>query len=492
MTTPYGYDYVRARPTGAIDYDNFNGDVTFVVNANESERWISPKNSYLSIRLRIVQTNSAGVCGLLRPVVNEGTSEAAATQVSIPFINPNPAACLFQAVNFDIGDENLTNTQNLASCNTLYRTLYESRNEQETVNSTNPIKLMGTLDTDVTLNKTIKFADYFDTEFGSTGAGCPVSNHQLFALKNMMEFNKYNEIEINTQCFAPIMYSDNLIPPNTPFTLRLNVDSSYHLNLLNLAGSTDCSLPAVNAVDLTFGKLSSATSNSGIKNNISVAILDMNLWLYRCHMDDAVSIPREIYINNFTSTIKPITGTTSEFNVDFKKNRRLTHIACAFIHPKNVVKFTPTDFSSGFEMSTTTENYITDNSPIFQINNLRIEYAGTVYPFIPYDLNFDFKAEIDTTKNSKGTFRCVYDYFNFSDSLRDRSGSMHNANSYIVSPIIMFKTFQNPNNDDNTCICSVNTKNQLTNCNMLVMAFYDENVALSYDQYGKYAGFKLF
>ena len=233
MSTPYGYDYVRARPAGSVSYDDFNGDIEFVVNSNESGRWISPKNSYLSIRLRVVQTNSAGTCGLLRPVVNVGASEALATRVSIPYINPNPAACLFQSVNFNIGEESVCNIQNLASCNTLYRTLYESRIENETVNSLNPIKLMGTGDTDVTLNKTTTFADYFDTEFGTTGGVCKVSNHQLFALKNMMGFNKYNEIDITSQMFAPICYSDDLIPPNTPFSIRLTTDSSYYLNLLN-------------------------------------------------------------------------------------------------------------------------------------------------------------------------------------------------------------------------------------------------------------------
>ena len=43
MSTPYGYDFTRCRSSGPVNYDNFNGDVEFVVNNNESERWISPK-----------------------------------------------------------------------------------------------------------------------------------------------------------------------------------------------------------------------------------------------------------------------------------------------------------------------------------------------------------------------------------------------------------------------------------------------------------------
>ena len=158
---PYGYDYMRVRSNGSVSYDNFNGDIEFNVNNNESERWISPKNSYLSIRLRIVQTDETGVAGCLAPIVNTGVSKVAGTLLSIPFINPNPASTLFTAVTFNIGEETISNNQNIATCNTLYRSLYESRDEQETVNSTNPIKCMNITDTDITANKSGIMTDYF-------------------------------------------------------------------------------------------------------------------------------------------------------------------------------------------------------------------------------------------------------------------------------------------------------------------------------------------
>ena len=83
MTQPeiWGYDYTRVRSTGSVNYDSFE----FNVNVSESERWISPKNSYLSIRLRIVQTDEAGVAGLLAPIVNIGASKTGATICSIPY-----------------------------------------------------------------------------------------------------------------------------------------------------------------------------------------------------------------------------------------------------------------------------------------------------------------------------------------------------------------------------------------------------------------------
>ena len=321
---PWGYDYSRIRSTGSVNYDSFNGDIEFNVNASESERWISPKNSYLSIRLRIVQTDETGAAGLLAPIVNIGASKAGATVCSIPYIAPNPGAALFSAISFNIGDDNISNNQNIAQSNTLYRSLYESKLEQETVNSTNPIKYMKIKDTDVvsSVNKAQYLSDYFKSapNTGYTDANVALTNHKIFALDNMMEFNKYQEIDINTQLLAPIMYSDDLIPPNTPFSLRFTVDSNYHLNVLQIAGSNVSSLPFGAATPFSIVKLTSATSNAGSINTIGVGIVDMNLYLYRVHMPNVVSIPREIFVKQYTSTLHAITqGTHDEFNVDFKK-----------------------------------------------------------------------------------------------------------------------------------------------------------------------------
>ena len=57
VVDPWGYDYVRVRSNGNIAYEGFNGEIEFNVNNNESEKWISPKNSFLTIRLRIIQTD---------------------------------------------------------------------------------------------------------------------------------------------------------------------------------------------------------------------------------------------------------------------------------------------------------------------------------------------------------------------------------------------------------------------------------------------------
>ena len=157
---PWGYDYMRVRSNTFLSYTGFNGDIEFNVNASESERWISTKHSYLSARLRIVMTNEAGVAGALQPIVNAGT-RLVPTTICIPNISPNPAGCLFGAVSTDIKEENVSLNQNIGQCNTLYRTLYESKAENETINASNPIKYMNFADVDITANKGAMLTDYF-------------------------------------------------------------------------------------------------------------------------------------------------------------------------------------------------------------------------------------------------------------------------------------------------------------------------------------------
>ena len=184
---PWGYDYMRVRSNTFVSYTGFNGNIEFNINASESERWISTKHSYMSARLRIVVTDELGNRGTLQPFVNTGVSREAATEVSIPYISPNPAGCLCSAVSSEIKEENISLNQNIGKCNTLYRTLYESKLENKTVNASNSIKYMNFADADVTENKGAMLTDYF-TGYPNTLTN--VSEHKLFVLKNMMGFNK--------------------------------------------------------------------------------------------------------------------------------------------------------------------------------------------------------------------------------------------------------------------------------------------------------------
>ena len=87
---------------------------------------------------------------------------------------------------------------------------------------------------------------------------------------------------------------------------------------------------------------------------------------------------------------------------------------------------------------------------------------------------------------SNSTFRSYYDMCNFSDGLRDRAGVLLSSDQYVVSPLIVFKTHRNPDNDDNTCLISLDFKNTIVGSNLLATAFSDDTINLMYDANGKF------
>ena len=84
-----------------------------------------------------------------------------------------------------------------------------------------------------------------------------------------MGFNKYYEVEVNTQLLAPMFQSDDLILPNTPMTLRFTVDNNYFTNLISIAGSNVTSLGSL----YTITKLESPFPTAGTINTIAVGVL---------------------------------------------------------------------------------------------------------------------------------------------------------------------------------------------------------------------------
>ena len=81
---------------------------------------------------------------------------------------------------------------------------------------------------------------------------------------------------------------------------------------------------------------------------------------------------------------------------------------------------------------------------------------------------------------------------NFSSGLRGRAGALLSADQYVVSPLIIFQTHQNPDNDNNTCLISLDFKNSITGANILICGFYDETINLFYDSNGKYEKHTVF
>ena len=158
MSVPFGFSYQRVKSNTSIQEGSWYGEYQFDF-MSESEEWISMKNCYISVLMDVVQCNEGGYDttnaykNVLQPIVNAGGTRPTATDISIPYVNQNPLVNLFQVISCDIAGENITYQQNIAPINTLYRTLYESRQEQPTINSTNKLVPMSLLDADCQPNK---------------------------------------------------------------------------------------------------------------------------------------------------------------------------------------------------------------------------------------------------------------------------------------------------------------------------------------------------
>ena len=129
--------------------------------------------------------------------------------------------------------------------------LYESPQEQQTVNSTNAINPLSS--DDVLSNTGIIY-----NNVGNVAAkiGCAAANitgtftnHMCWAMKNQFNFDKSMTNRINLQIPCPLFYSDELLHFGSDGACQivLNVDGNWYKNLIQIAGSNACVMPALAA-----------------------------------------------------------------------------------------------------------------------------------------------------------------------------------------------------------------------------------------------------
>jgi hypothetical protein len=485
-----GFDEILSSPqlTGAP----LPTEITFTI-PQSADKWIVGKNSYIAIRLNITQTDEAGVQGPLRPIINAGT-RAAPTTISIPYLSVNPAICFFNNASCYVDSNQISQISELQQTNTLYRLLFESKSDQNYVNSQNGINLPNIDDIGTTTGA------IFDNVVGltpSTVSGL-LTKHMIWALKNQMYgFDKYMENEIIMQVPVPMFYADEpfFVGSGKKIVIRLSRDSLYAQNLIYIAGSPLVASGVGNVgggnytiQNYSYPFSSTATSNTNI---INVAVTDMRLMCCVAHLEKE-SIPRslKLYMKQFSPFVRLLlTGNNNSFTVDFKQYRRISHIAICLINKSNeTLQQSPCDFSGGFTSGTNnTETYISNN----QVNNLydvSINFGGTNYPMNKYTL-------MSTQYGSSSDMaRAWYDMIVASDNLRDRAGSAVDFKTFLVSPIFLFKTFQDLKTATNTINVTINCRssiptsatatsspNYTSNVNAFVLGLYDEVYSLTFE-----------
>ena len=145
----------------------------------------------------------------------------------------------------------------------------------------------------------------------------------------------------------------------------------------------------------------------------------------------------------------------------------------------------PTDFNSGFAITdTNVETKITSDA-LSNITYLQLTHAGYTYPQTPYNLTRQSATDTVTVSNNNDMFRCYSEYLAFSDSFRDRNGSLMTYSQYLVQPVFIFKTRSSLNNINNMISVTCNLKTTSASSNMFIMALYDNFVTCVYDELGR-------
>ena len=149
----YGWDLLEVPSSPSVSSStNIGGNnIKFTIEQGEDIVY-NGKNCYLTAQLQIVQVREDGVTMTpLEPIINTGT-RAHPSAISIPHLTQNSLGAILDTMKLVIDTNDVKNYQYASSASTLYRSLFESKVEQETVNSTSKINVMNQDDQDTTKN----------------------------------------------------------------------------------------------------------------------------------------------------------------------------------------------------------------------------------------------------------------------------------------------------------------------------------------------------
>ena len=149
---PYSKDMLELTTTPTISRSvTFTGSVTANIAQPSNECRIIGKESYASIELNIQMIREDGTIHCLEPIINAG-SRVKPTTISIPHLCQNPAGALFQSVSCYVKGEQVSNYQYAPQVTTLYKMLYETKREQDSINCLSAIKPMNENDVKTALS----------------------------------------------------------------------------------------------------------------------------------------------------------------------------------------------------------------------------------------------------------------------------------------------------------------------------------------------------
>ena len=336
---PYGYDMVEIPSSPSVNANtNFGGNnVKFTIEQSQDTCYVG-KNSYISIQLQIVQTREDNSYHCLEQIINTGT-RALPLCISQPYITSNAGAAIIDSAKCIVKNNEITSYSNVGLANTIYRTLYESKQEQKSVYSTNPINLIGVDDCGVTTG--VMYDDYIAVAnklgvvpgANTAAFGALFSKRMIWAIRNnQYTFDKTNTARINIQVPLPLFMCEELLYTgvNDKIELIFGISTRWFQDLIMIAGSNSCAIPAVGAyvapvvgppaLPAVYAAPAGTPYTVTCKNTgftactINVSCTDMRLYLCRGHLTENIvnSLIREntlcYYMKQFSHTLAQLNG----------------------------------------------------------------------------------------------------------------------------------------------------------------------------------------
>ena len=129
--------------------------------------------------------------------------------------------------------------------------------------------------------------------------------------------------------------------------------------------------------------------------------------------------------------------------------------------------------------------------------NVSITFGGATYPQAVYNLssnvsNATHYAAQGNASNTNDQGKAYSDYTVFTDSIRDRNGSLLSFSQWQANQVYVFKLKQNLNTTSGDCYVTVNTTaNTASATNVIIMGLYDEYLTLKYDEYSRIRSLEL-
>ncbi|MEI6188358.1 MAG: hypothetical protein WCP46_07705, partial [Alphaproteobacteria bacterium] len=270
----------------SVQWSGFSGQISFTFKT-PARKWCRGRECFMAVKPRIIY--------------NDGTNQLPMTKITncgTPYIVKNPCSVLFSTGKCLVNDKLISNMNELSATNTLFKTIFDTKAMQDTVESTCPIYPQSIAEDRLT-----------------------------YASKNQVMFDKVNEQTLTWALPFPLFQSNSAIPPHSKIQMDFNVNPNWIYEILSCVGK----FPAGGIVPLVNGA-------NTVANSIGVGIDDITIWLYMITEAAPVNMVKEIPLKQYFSQIHPINSTNDCFTLTLPNGgRNITHIMACFLQTKRGV-----------------------------------------------------------------------------------------------------------------------------------------------------------